>query len=230
MKVEGRLWLDIDGQGTAGLGRIKLLEMIDDTGSIKKAAESMGMSYKAAWDNINTLNSVYGKDLVERTTGGRGGGGTKLTEHGRSLVKTYNYYRRIHELYLTDISRMNCIEAVIKETGSGYAVAETASGDSFACTLLDENIKTGNKVSLFIKPADIILINNDNFEASARNLVKTKVKSIKDENGISEIILLTDKGTAISVSITSKSAQKLGLAKGSEIFALFKTASVLATS
>lgn len=228
MKVEGRLWIDIGGQGTAGHGRIRLLELIGETGSIKKAAESIGMSYKAAWDSINQLNEIYGKNLVERTTGGRGGGGTTLTEHGRSLIKTYNYYKRIHELYLTDITQMNCVEAVVKEVYDGYAVAETLQGDRLACVLLDGGIKAADRVNLFIKPSDIILINSDNFQASARNLIKTKVKSITDDNGVSSIVLNTEKGTPLSVQITSKSAEKLSMKKGSGIFALFKTASVLA--
>ncbi len=66
MKVEGKLWIDIDGAGIAGHGRIQLLRLIDETGSIKKAAESIGMSYKAAWDSINSLNEIFGKNLVER--------------------------------------------------------------------------------------------------------------------------------------------------------------------
>lgn len=228
MKIEGRLWIDIEGQGTAGYGRIRLLELIGETGSIKKAAETMGMSYKAAWDNINQLNEIYGKNLVERTTGGRGGGGTKLTEHGRNLIKTYNHYSRIHELYLTDITRMNCVEAKISESKDGYAVAETKGGDRLACVLLDSGIKTDDRVNLFIKPSDIILINSDSFQTSARNLLKTSVKSVNEKEGVSEIILSSEKGTVLTVTVTSNSAARLGIKKGSSIFALFKTASVLA--
>lgn len=168
MKVEGKLWIDIDGAGIAGHGRIQLLRLIDETGSIKKAAESIGMSYKAAWDSINSLNEIFGKNLVERKTGGKGGGGTILTEHGKDLVKTYSYYSRIHELYLTDITKMNRIEARILETDGEYALAETSGGDTLACALLDNDIKPDDTVSLFIKPSDIILINSDTIITSAK--------------------------------------------------------------
>lgn len=228
MKINGNLWIDIGGQGKAGYQRIRLLELIQETGSIKKAAETIGMSYKAAWDNINSLNEIYGRNLVERTTGGRGGGGTKLTDHGRSLIKTYNHYSRIHELYLTDISNMNCTDAVMSDIGDGYGTALTVQGDTLSCALLDKEIKKGDKVSLFIKPSDIILVNSSQFETSARNLLQTEVVRVTLRDGAAEITLKTLKGTVINVNITSKSASKLKLEKGTEIFALFKTASVLA--
>ena len=229
MKVEGKLWIDINGAGIAGHGRINLLELINETGSIKKAAESIGMSYKAAWDSVNSLNIIFGKDLVERKTGGKGGGGTKLTEHGKNLVKTYNYYSRIHELYLTDITKMNCVEATIKTVKGEYAEAETIGGDILACVLLDTDTQLGDSVSLFIKPSDIILVNNDNFETSAKNLLKTKVKSINIINEKCEINLNSENGTTLTVQVTTNSAKRLGLTKNSDIYTLFKTASVLAS-
>jgi len=229
MKVEGKLWIDINGLGTAGQVRVRLLELIAETGSIKKAAETIGMSYKGAWDNINSLNEIFGKNLVERKTGGKGGGGTVLTDHGKDLIKTYNHYSRIHELYLTDISQMNCIDATITSIAEdGYATAETTTKDSFACVLLDADIKIGDSVNLFLKPSDVILLDSDNFEASARNLVKTKVKSISSTDGKSDIVLTSENNTVLTVHITQASAEKMHLSKGKSIFALFKTASVLA--
>jgi molybdate transport system regulatory protein len=229
VKIEGKLWIDINGLGTAGQVRIRLLELIDEMGSIKKAAERMGMSYKGAWDNINSLNGIFGKNLVERKTGGKGGGGTMLTDQGRNLVKTYNHYSRIHELYLTDITQMNCLDAEITDIShDGYADAKTNQGDIIACVTLDTEIKKGDKVNLFIKPSDIILLNNGDFEASARNRLKTEVKSISEEDGKSDIVLISENGLPLSVRVTSASAHKMALQKGSGIYALFKTASVLA--
>lgn len=230
MKIEGKLWIDINGLGTAGQLRIQLLEQIDKTGSINKAAEAVGLSYKAAWENINSLNEIFGNNLVERKIGGRGGGGTILTDHGRQLIKTYNHYSRIHELYLTDISQMNCIDAVIKSvTPDGYGEALTAHGEEIACVMLDKEITEGDKVNLFIKPSDVILLNSCNFETSARNILKTTVKTVSNIDGKCDVILTSEKNTTLTVRITSASADKLRLKKGSEIYALFKTASVLAS-
>jgi len=66
--------------------RIKLLEQIDRHGSISQAAKAVPMSYKAAWDGIDAMNNLAPRPLVERTTGGRHGGGSSLTNYGRRLI------------------------------------------------------------------------------------------------------------------------------------------------
>ncbi len=77
--------------GTAYLGdtRVKLLEAIDRHGSITQAAKQVPLSYKAAWDAVDAMNNLADQPLVERSTGGRAGGGTRLTEHGRRVVAMY---------------------------------------------------------------------------------------------------------------------------------------------
>jgi molybdate transport system regulatory protein len=69
--------------------RIRLLEAIAEHGSISQAAKAVPLSYKAAWDAIDTLNNLAAQPLVVRNTGGSGGGGTELTDHGRQLVAFY---------------------------------------------------------------------------------------------------------------------------------------------
>ena len=59
--------------------RIALLQHIAEQGSITRAAKSAGLSYKAAWDAIDELNNLAQRPLVERSVGGRGGGGAKLS-------------------------------------------------------------------------------------------------------------------------------------------------------
>ena len=86
MKLEGQLWFAHEGQNLAGQGRIELLQQIADTGSISKAAKAAGMSYKTAWDAVDAMNKATGSPLVERSVGGKGGGGTRLTAKGEELV------------------------------------------------------------------------------------------------------------------------------------------------
>jgi molybdate transport system regulatory protein len=69
--------------------RIRLLEEIGRKGSINQAAKAVPLSYKAAWDAIDTLNNLAPEPLVVRVTGGRQGGGTELTEYGRNMVAMY---------------------------------------------------------------------------------------------------------------------------------------------
>lgn len=87
--LEGNLTLRIDGRSLGGRGRIELLRAIAAHGSITAAAKAVGLSYKAAWDAIDTMNNLAGEPLVLRSTGGRGGGSSRLSPRGESLVARY---------------------------------------------------------------------------------------------------------------------------------------------
>jgi molybdate transport system regulatory protein len=69
--------------------RIALLQHIAEQGSITGAAKSAGLSYKAAWDAIDELNNLADKPLVERSVGGKGGGGAKLSDEGQRVLRLY---------------------------------------------------------------------------------------------------------------------------------------------
>ena len=69
--------------------RIALLAHICEQGSITRAAKSAGLSYKAAWDAIDELNNLAQKPLVERSVGGKGGGGARLTAEGERVLRLY---------------------------------------------------------------------------------------------------------------------------------------------
>lgn len=75
--------------------RIDLLQQIAALGSITRAAKAAGMSYKTAWDAIDELNNMSGVPLVQRSVGGKGGGGARLTSEGERLVALY---RRLEQL------------------------------------------------------------------------------------------------------------------------------------
>lgn len=89
IKIENRIWIEKDGKAFLGSGRIKLLEAIDEKGSIAKAAVLLNMSYKKAWGLVKSMNMQANKPLVEKETGGKNGGGTKLTEKGKTLIKEF---------------------------------------------------------------------------------------------------------------------------------------------
>ncbi|MGI9218691.1 MAG: TOBE domain-containing protein [Hydrogenophaga sp.] len=66
--------------------RLEVLRHVADSGSISQAAREAGISYKAAWQAIDTLTSLSGVALVERTVGGSGGGGARITPQGLQLL------------------------------------------------------------------------------------------------------------------------------------------------
>ena len=66
--------------------RIDILRHIGACGSISQAARAVGVSYKAAWQALDTLTNLAGSPLVSRAVGGAGGGGAQLTDAGRELL------------------------------------------------------------------------------------------------------------------------------------------------
>ena len=72
-----------------GPGKAALLSAIQETGSISAAARSMGMSYRRAWLLVDRMNADFVTPVVERTTGGRGGGGAALTPVGLEALTRY---------------------------------------------------------------------------------------------------------------------------------------------
>lgn len=67
--------------------RFDILRRVNDVGSISEAARCAGVSYKAAWQAIETLSQLAGGPLVEKTTGGSHGGGTRLTPKGEEVLQ-----------------------------------------------------------------------------------------------------------------------------------------------
>lgn len=88
-EIRVRCWIDVDGVKFFGPGPAELLELIEEVGSIAKAAKKMGMSYKKAWDLVDKLNEGGRKPYVISRKGGEKGGGAELTETGRKVVSKY---------------------------------------------------------------------------------------------------------------------------------------------
>jgi len=90
------LWLDADGSVFFGAGRVHLLEKIEMYGSLRKAAEVMGMSYRAAWGKIKATEANLGFSLVKKDAGKRGG--YSLTDEGRTLMSQYkSWFCRVED-------------------------------------------------------------------------------------------------------------------------------------
>ncbi|TCW85459.1 molybdenum-dependent transcriptional regulator [Burkholderia sp. SRS-46] len=100
LELGGELWLRAGTQTLGGTARIALLAAIGETGSITRAAKAVGISYKAAWDAIDTMNNLAGEPLVQRATGGKGGGGTVLTPRATSLIAAFRTIEREHRRFI----------------------------------------------------------------------------------------------------------------------------------
>ncbi|KIE86349.1 LysR family transcriptional regulator [Acinetobacter pittii] len=72
-----------------GPGKADLLEAIERTGSISQAAKYMNMSYRRAWQLVDTMNQCFETALVETQTGGTHGGGAAVTALGQKVLQNY---------------------------------------------------------------------------------------------------------------------------------------------
>jgi molybdate transport system regulatory protein len=107
-KLQGKLSVDTAMGAFLGDTRIKLLEAIAEHGSISQAAKAVPLSYKAAWDAIDAMNNLAPEPLVLRTTGGKHGGGSELTDYGRRLIGFYRALEQEHQAAVARLAeRMN---------------------------------------------------------------------------------------------------------------------------
>lgn len=106
------LRIDLPRVGAIGPGKIRLLELIDETGSISGAGRAMAMSYRRAWLLVEELNGLFREPVATTKLGGRSGGGASLTPFGRSLVR---HYRDIEAEAAAAVSRhLTALDAAAK--------------------------------------------------------------------------------------------------------------------
>jgi molybdate transport system regulatory protein len=87
-----RFRVDFGRNEAVGPGKVTLLEHIDECGSLSQAARELGMSYRRAWQLLESLNVTFRLPVATTSVGGRGGGGAALTAFGRDLIKTYRAF------------------------------------------------------------------------------------------------------------------------------------------
>jgi molybdate transport system regulatory protein len=94
MELKFKVWLEKDGEVLVGNGKVGLLQRIDELGSIQRAAEKNGMSYRHAWGMIQKIEKRSGFKFVETQVGGKEGGSARLTPQGKEFLNQYSAFRR----------------------------------------------------------------------------------------------------------------------------------------
>jgi len=202
LELEGAIWFRAGAREWGGKDRIALLAAIGEHGSITAAARAVGLSYKAAWDAIDAMNNSAGEALVARAAGGKGGGGTQLTERAQQLIRTYRTLEAEHRRFVAWLG--------------AQANAATAGGGASTSSDLASDLAT-----------DLGLMRRFTVRTSARNKLFGTVEAVRRGAVNDEVTLRLPGGQRIVATITRESTETLELAPGVEAFALIKASSVL---
>ncbi len=106
-----KLWLELNGRIVMSDYRVRLLELVRESGSLARAASEMGLSYRRAWGKLKELEENLGQPLVESVVGGAGGGRTRLTPFGEAFVEAYRRFQQrmgeaLAEAFATEFERL----------------------------------------------------------------------------------------------------------------------------
>ncbi|MCF6201706.1 MAG: TOBE domain-containing protein [Hydrogenimonas sp.] len=255
MKIKSSIWFESDGSAFFGKGRIELLEQIERTGSISKAAKAMKMSYKAAWDAVNEMNSLSSEPIVERATGGRGGGGTRLTPKGREYIEIFKKITRLQERLFSllgesggELERLNAVERrlTLQTSARNQYRGRVVSAD-FRGVECEVKIDIGGGIELRAlvtkKSAEAMDVTPDmelfalvksswvkiylkTPQECGLNILKVVVKSLEDDVDFLEAILSVGENEVVAV-VDSAEASRLGLFEGKELYAVVDPADII---
>lgn len=255
--IDGRLWISKAKQNFLGKGRIELLEHIHQTGSITAAAKAMKMSYKAAWDAVDAMNTLSEEPLVMRSTGGKGGGGTLLTPKGLEYITLYKEIEHAQHLFLEALEHFTddtqkLIAFLSKPTLRSSArnqllgnVTQIKTDKNQATVSIQINAKTqivvtitkqslkemdiniDSSVYVLLKAAWITLLKNNPKEENDKNCLQGVVSKIKEDETRSEITVLLNGKHTLIASIPTEEAQSQHLLSGDTVWAVFDTSSAL---
>jgi molybdate transport system regulatory protein len=255
--LEGAIWFHKSENKFLGGDRIALLEKIDELGSINSAAKAVGISYKTAWHLVNMMNNLADKPLVDRVTGGKGGGGTLLTKEGKKVIEQFRVVQEEHRKFLHNleerlgdsnlyqflkrismkISARNVFSGTIENITKGAVNAEVTLliSEETRITAIITNgavenlsLKEGMNAYAIIKSSSIIIAQElHDAKLSARNILPGKISKLIEGQVSTEVDVEIGGGNVISAIITHGSSEKLGLKEGGTACALFKASSVI---
>ena len=227
MNIASSLTLELFNQPFLLEKRIELLTAIGKTGSISKAAKEVPMSYKTAWEAVESMNNLAHKPVVTKATGGAGGGGTVLTEYGENLLKSYRQLQTEHQRFLkrlgeltnidtgtlADIGRLGVqisarnqmkgsIKSIKRKCVNSEVLLELKSGNELLSIITNSaveslNLKEGDEVMAIFKSTSVEITTQQQAE---QNAFKGVIKHLeKGKRNVEVIFDLGEEETIVAV-------------------------------
>lgn len=256
-RIDALLALRADGRLLVGRDRIALLEAVIEHGSMTKAAQAAGFSYKTAWDAVQAINNLLPTPAFVTRTGGKRGGGAEVTEEGRRLIAAFRSLEeklgRISSVIASEgldnfddllllglgvkISARNafrCIVTQIREEPVDVTVTLQVSAANAVTSVIthgaaaDLSLVLGRKVVAFVK-SSLVMLSPCGSAASLpnRNTLQGQVTRRVDGDANSEIHLDIGDGKNLTAVVPKQSAEGLHITPGDPIDATFKASDVI---
>lgn len=195
LALNGSLWIQQGADLLGGADRIALLEAIHETGSMTQAAKVVGISYKTAWDRVQDMSNTAGHTLVERLTGGAGGGGTFLTPYALELIEAFRHIEKTHERILAQLT---------KSLARPQEVLKTLSLLGLRTSARNQLIGTVKRVQASEVDALVELALPGSTDILQVSLTMASMKELKIAKGVQAVALI--KAPAVLLTLPTASA------------------------
>jgi len=236
--------------------RIELLHAIEKYGSISKAAKAVPMSYKSAWEAVDTMNALSPEPIVCRETGGKDGGGTTITEYGKQLLENYAILKEEHKRFLerlaelTDIqsgsfktigrlamqiSARNQIQAEVVSVESqdvkAKVVLKLKSGQKLTSVITKEavqglHIEQNQTVVAIFKSSAVVLTHMDAEHNEENTLEGIVTKIDKDRHSAKVVVDIGHHDTIVSI-VPIDTVEKMQIIEGRAVSAVIKANDIM---
>lgn len=256
MELSSKLTLEMLGKPFLLEKRIELLHAIEAHGSISKAAKAVPMSYKSAWEAVDTMNALSPEPIVCRETGGKDGGGTTITAYGQQLLKNYAVLKEEHRRFLEKLSELTDIQSGAFKTIGRLAMQISArnqiqaevvsvdsknvnanillklkSGKELLSTITKEAVENlhieEDQTVIAIFKSSAVLLSKKADEQSSENRIEGIVSKIdKDVENTKVVVDIGQHDTIVSVMPTAV-LEKMELIEGSSVIAMIKANDIM---
>lgn len=256
-QIDALLALRADGRLLVGRDRIALLEAVIEHGSMTKAAQAAGFSYKTAWDAVQAINNLLPRPAFVTRTGGKRGGGAEVTEEGRKLIAAFRGLEEklgrissaiaaegldhFDDLLLFGLAvklsarnAFRCVVAGIREDPVDVTVnLQVSVENEISATVThgaveDLRLAPGRAVVALVKSSSVTLAPpGEADEIAGRNRLEGTAVRRIDGAVNSEIQLEIGDGKILTSVVPKASAEDLRIAPGDRLEAIFKASHVV---
>ena len=249
MQAELSLHIRLQQKLFADPRRIELLKRVQETGSISQGAKLAGISYKSAWDAINDMNQMADQTLVDRATGGKGGGGAQLTRYGERLIQLFQLMEQIQQKAFDALQNDSLPLDSLLAAIARFSLQTSARNQLFGTVMARDHLQVqqhidvlladgvtrlqvaitersaerlqldSGKEVLVLIKAPWIQVSRD--AAHSDNQLAVRISAIEPGELVSEVLMTLPSGETLCATVNNAQVQQQNLQPGDNVTASF---------